>query len=179
MSACSGGCAKTGGEKAGCASTAMDRRGLLRTAGGFAATLLAPGVTLYAFGARDAQARPAGEPASANVRWGMLIDLNKCKPGCNACVTACNEENGLKSSGRPEIDAAMDSQGHASRRLDRRRPGSARHVPALREAALRRRLPDRGLVQARRRHRAGRQAHLHRLPLLHDGLSVQGALLRA
>lgn len=100
MSSCSGGCAKTG-----CANTGVDRRGLLRTAGAFAATLLAPGVTLYAFGARDAQARPAGEPASANVRWGMLIDLNKCKPGCNACVTACNEENGLKSSGRPEIDA--------------------------------------------------------------------------
>ena len=56
---------------------------------------------------------------------------------------------------------------------------AAGDVPALRRAALRRCLPDRRLVQARRRHRAGRQAHLHRLPLLHDGLPVQGALVRA
>jgi tetrathionate reductase subunit B len=84
---------------------AVERRGFLLAAAGFAATLLAPGVTLYAFGAGEAQARAPGEPASAKVRWGMLIDLNKCAPGCNACVTACNAENGLKSSGRPEIDA--------------------------------------------------------------------------
>ena len=82
-----------------------ERRSFLRSAGAFAATLLAPGVTLYAFGGGEAQARAPGEPVSANVRWGLMIDLNKCPPGCNACVTACNEENGLKSSGRPEIDA--------------------------------------------------------------------------
>ncbi|MGO9942722.1 MAG: sulfate reduction electron transfer complex DsrMKJOP subunit DsrO [Rhodoblastus sp.] len=84
---------------------AVERRGFLKGAAGFAATLLAPGVTLYAFGAGEASARSAGEPASPKVRWGMLIDLNKCTPGCNACVTACNEANGLKSTGRPEIDA--------------------------------------------------------------------------
>jgi tetrathionate reductase subunit B len=81
------------------------RREVLKGAGAFLATLLGPGVTLYAFGARDAQARAPQEAASPNIRWGMLIDLNKCPKGCSACVTACNEENGLKSSGRPEIDA--------------------------------------------------------------------------
>ena len=74
--------------------------------------------------------------------------------------------------------SAVDPQG---------RPQGPRHwphrvgagdVPALRQPALRRRLPHRRLVQARRRHRAGGPAQLHRLPLLHDGLPVQGALVR-
>jgi molybdopterin-containing oxidoreductase family iron-sulfur binding subunit len=64
---------------------------------------LAPGVTLTVFGA--AQARPASEPASAKVRWGLLVDVNKCKADCDACVRACNDENGLKSTGRPDADA--------------------------------------------------------------------------
>ncbi len=83
----------------------LERRAFLKGAGGFVATSLGAGVTLYAFGGGEASARAPGEPASARVRWGMIIDLNKCKPGCNACVTACNKENGLKSTGRPEIDA--------------------------------------------------------------------------
>ena len=116
-------------------------------------------------------ARPPGEPASAKVRWGLLIDLNKCPPGCNACVTACNGLQRLaKHRARPEIDPQW------IRKVTLKDPNTgvdafgAGHVPALRKAALRRRLPDRRLVQARRRHRAGGQAHLHRLPLLHDGL---------
>ncbi|WP_298428381.1 sulfate reduction electron transfer complex DsrMKJOP subunit DsrO [Rhodoblastus sp.] len=95
MSSCSGGDGKA----------AVDRRGVLQAAGAFAGTVLAPGVTLYAFGGGDAQARPVDEPASAKQRWGMLIDLNKCSSGCTACVTACKDYNGLKSTGRPEIDA--------------------------------------------------------------------------
>ncbi len=81
------------------------RREVLRGAGALLATLLAPGVTLYSFGAGEAQARSPSEPASPKVRWGFLIDLNKCSKDCSACVDACNDENGLKSSGRPEIDA--------------------------------------------------------------------------
>lgn len=102
MSGCSGGCSGGCGKSA--AKPSMDRRSLLRTAGAFAATLLGPGVTLYAFGG-EAKARPQNEPASPTKRWGLLIDLNKCRSGCTACVTACNDYNGLKSSGRPEIDA--------------------------------------------------------------------------
>ncbi|MGO8738342.1 sulfate reduction electron transfer complex DsrMKJOP subunit DsrO [Rhodoblastus sp.] len=98
MSSCSG-----GDEKAG-----MDRRGLLQTAGAFAASVLAPGVTLYAFGGGEAeahfQARPPEEPASSNQRWGLLIDLNKCSNGCNACVTACKDYNGWQNTGREDID---------------------------------------------------------------------------
>ena len=73
----------------------------------------------------------------------------------------------------PRNRSAMDPQGDVARPPDRRHPHRRRHVPALRQPALRRCLPDRRLVQARGRHRAGGQAHLHRLPLLHDGLSFK------
>jgi tetrathionate reductase subunit B len=59
--------------------------------------LIAPGVRLI----EVAQAAPAtggaagAAGASAKVRWGMLIDTNKCTQGCTACVDACNSENGL------------------------------------------------------------------------------------
>ena len=36
--------------------------------------------------------------------------------------------------------------------------------------------PTGGLLQARGRHRHGGSPHLHRLPLLHDGLPLQGAV---
>lgn len=67
-----------------------------------AATLtLAPGVTLMSL----AQARPADQPVTETVRWGLLVDANRCAEGCDACVQACNEEHGLQSLGRPTTDA--------------------------------------------------------------------------
>jgi tetrathionate reductase subunit B len=65
------------------------------------ALTLAPGVLLH----NVARAKSDAEAVSSDVRWGMLIDTNKCADNCNACVTACNEENGLNSHGRPETDA--------------------------------------------------------------------------
>jgi molybdopterin-containing oxidoreductase family iron-sulfur binding subunit len=64
---------------------------------------LAPGITLTTFGA--AQAKPAGEPVSSKIRWGLLVDVGKCKPDCDACIKACAQENGLTTTSRPEIDA--------------------------------------------------------------------------
>ncbi len=92
---------------AGAAPTRLfaDRRSLLKGAGAGLAALIAPGVALYAFGANDVGARPAGEPASTKVRWGLLIDSNKCPAGCERCVTACRDENGWKSTGHPESDS--------------------------------------------------------------------------
>jgi molybdopterin-containing oxidoreductase family iron-sulfur binding subunit len=53
---------------------------------------IAPGMLLIDL-AHGAEARPAGEPASSEVRWGMLIDTTKCESGCDACVSACRKEN--------------------------------------------------------------------------------------
>ena len=71
----------------------LARREFLQGGAGAAAGLtLAPGVMLFG---PAASAKPIDEPASSTTRWGMLIDANKCASGCDACVTACNEEHGL------------------------------------------------------------------------------------
>jgi len=78
------------------------RRGFLgKTALAVGAMSVAPGLLLTTV----AKARPAAEPASAEVRWGMLIDANKCADNCQECVKACNEENGLSGHDRPQTDA--------------------------------------------------------------------------
>ncbi len=82
------------------------RRKFLSAAAAAAGVALAPGVTLYGVAASTAaKARPPGSEASPEVRWGMLIDVGRCAQGCDACVSACAEENGLGGHGRPETDA--------------------------------------------------------------------------
>jgi len=77
----------------------MNRRNFLKTSVGAAAVAIAPGMLLYSV------AQGKSEGASSKVRWGMLIDTNQCKPVCNDCVTACNNENGLSGETK-----ATDSQ---------------------------------------------------------------------
>jgi len=79
--------------------TDQDRRDFIKTGVGVATVALAPGVLLYGM---SAYGRPADEPASSKVRWGMLIDTTKCSSGCNDCVTACNTENGLSGKTGPQ-----------------------------------------------------------------------------
>lgn len=74
------------------------RRKFLGAAAGVTAAAVAPGVVLRTV----AQAKDPSEPVSSNVRWGMLVDSTKCADGCSACVTACNEENGLNLQDAPE-----------------------------------------------------------------------------
>ena len=61
---------------------------------------LAPGLRLVEL----AGARSPEEAATRLQRWGLLVDIGKCHD-CNACVTACHEENGVTSHGRPATDA--------------------------------------------------------------------------
>ncbi len=62
---------------------------------GLAGIVIAPGVTLFEL----AHARAPEASASAKVRWGLLIDANRCTPDCTACVGACAKENGLPQGG--------------------------------------------------------------------------------
>ncbi len=79
------------------------RRFLGTAASAVAGISIAPGVLLYDFA--GAAPRSPDEPVTDKVRWGMLIITGQCADGCTDCVSACNEENGLRGHGRPETDA--------------------------------------------------------------------------
>jgi molybdopterin-containing oxidoreductase family iron-sulfur binding subunit len=78
-----------------------DRREFLKAAA-VAAVTIAPGLVLIA--PAEATAKPADQPASPKVRWGLLVDSTKCTADCTACVSACRTENGLAGFGRPKTD---------------------------------------------------------------------------
>lgn len=75
------------------------RREFLKTSAAAAAVAVAPGVMLHTL---SANATPRTSAVTGKVRWGMLIDANKCADGCNDCVTACDKENGLDLVNMPE-----------------------------------------------------------------------------
>ena len=74
------------------------RRRLLKMAGAAVALTLAPGVTVLA---RDLVLK-GGRKARSPVRYGLLIDANACKTGCDACVRACQDYNGLSHDPGPD-----------------------------------------------------------------------------
>jgi tetrathionate reductase subunit B len=65
-----------------------------------AGAALVPGLRLVEL----ALARTPEEAASKLQRWGLLIDVEKCSD-CDACVTACHQENGVEGHARPATDA--------------------------------------------------------------------------
>ena len=76
--------------------TNQERRDFLKKGSLAAAVTVAPGVLLH-----TANAAPRGEAVTDAVRWGMLIDTSKCADGCDACVQACNDENGISRLQKP------------------------------------------------------------------------------
>jgi molybdopterin-containing oxidoreductase family iron-sulfur binding subunit len=79
----------------------ISRRQMLGAGAAVAAgTLLAPGLHLIEL----ARARSPEEAVTALRRWGLLVDAAKCND-CDACVTACREENGWVGHNRPATDA--------------------------------------------------------------------------
>ncbi len=74
---------------------AISRRNILKSALGVASFSIASGVSLLSF-ASSANAKGADK----NVRWGMLIDVNKCPSDCNECVNACSSEHGWENNGK-------------------------------------------------------------------------------
>lgn len=72
----------------------MDRRKFLKTGG-----IIVVGAT-SAYGLRELAAagatlaKASGESeAAAGVKWGMVIDLDKCQADCHVCMEACRREN--------------------------------------------------------------------------------------
>ncbi len=67
-------------------------------------TVLAAGAASVAPGVLLTVAKAGGESrgVSSDVRYGLLIDTNKCADDCTACVDACNRENGIDVVERPK-----------------------------------------------------------------------------
>jgi len=81
----------------------MDRRDFLKVGGG---TLLTGISCAYAAGfltATNVSNTVTGIKPSGK-RWGMIIDLTKCRPGCTACLDACRHENNVAFHDDPRWD---------------------------------------------------------------------------
>ena len=105
-------------------------------------------------------------------RYALVIDSRKCI-NCKACVVACKAENGVPvGKFRDWINE------------ERRGPIRTSWPPSTRSSATTAKTPPacgstpRGLMAAGGRHRPGELFRLHRLPLLHDRLSLQRQDLR-
>ena len=66
----------------------MDRRKFLKTCGMLSGTACAGGLPLLT-GCSQTNARERSP--LTGLKWGMVIDLNKCLPDCNACAEACRQ----------------------------------------------------------------------------------------
>ena len=76
----------------------MNRREFIgKTLAAAGAATVAPGILLTI-----ANAAGETEGVTSDVRWGLLIDSNKCAADCTACVDACNGENGIDLINRPD-----------------------------------------------------------------------------
>lgn len=80
----------------------MDRRDFLK-AGGILWVGTAGTYGLRLLGASESV--PGGAPGRAAAhKWGMVIDLRKCVPECNACLEACRKENNVAFHGDKRWD---------------------------------------------------------------------------
>ncbi len=81
----------------------MERRDFMKVAGG---TIFAGVSSTYAFRilTTPGEGLAGDEIVTTGHRWGMVIDLNKCKPGCTACLDACRHENNVALFGDDRWD---------------------------------------------------------------------------
>jgi molybdopterin-containing oxidoreductase family iron-sulfur binding subunit len=84
----------------------MDRRDFLETVSG-AFLLAASGA--YAFRVLNASSTAGThvKEVPSGRKWGMLIDLTKCRPDCTACLQACREENNVAFVGDNRYDVHL------------------------------------------------------------------------
>jgi len=86
----------------GKATGTMDRRKVLK-AGGILLGAPACACALPALGTESSGSQGTGH-SSDLPRWGMVIDVTKCRDGCDACLAACRTENNLAPPENPATD---------------------------------------------------------------------------
>lgn len=87
----------------------MDRRDFLKTGGLLiAGSACAYGLPLLTTTiSRAATDASSAAEISGGLKWGMVVDLNKCRQGCDACVKACRKENNITIHGDPRYDVHL------------------------------------------------------------------------
>ncbi len=84
----------------------MDRREFLKTGGlvlaGSACAYGLPLLTTTISRAAGGAGSAAGTPGE--LKWGMVVDVNKCRRGCEECVKACRKENNITVHGDARYD---------------------------------------------------------------------------
>jgi tetrathionate reductase subunit B len=81
----------------------MDRRDFLKATGG-SFLLAASGVYAFKVLTAPSKAWTSVRDMPTSRKWGMVIDLTKCRPDCTACLQACREENNVAFVGDKRYD---------------------------------------------------------------------------
>jgi tetrathionate reductase subunit B len=81
----------------------MDRRDFLKTAGGVILVGGSCAIAARVLTTSTAKGSRTGEPSSTK-KWGMVIDLDRCRPECTACMEACRTENNVDYHGDERWD---------------------------------------------------------------------------
>jgi molybdopterin-containing oxidoreductase family iron-sulfur binding subunit len=81
----------------------MDRREFLTATGG---VLVAGGSSVHAVRllTTSSVSRTGAKGPATKRKWGMVINLNKCREDCTACLEACREENNVAFHGDSRWD---------------------------------------------------------------------------
>jgi len=94
----------------------LDRRNFLKVGGAMAAGTAAAVTIPLTVATHAAPPLDQKTEASAENRWGMVIDLNRCVEGCTDCVEACRTENNVPLYGDERFDGhwirKAELQGH-------------------------------------------------------------------
>ena len=93
------------------------------------AATLAPGV----FFTSIASAKPDDQAVTSAVRWGFLIDTNKCADNCSKCVSACEQENAWGSGSPDEKHSRPDQKAQWIRKITLRdkKTGHTTNLPMM------------------------------------------------
>jgi len=103
------------------------RRSFFGKVAAAAGLAVAPGVVLF----QVAQAKPAAMEITDKVRWGMLINTTKCADGCDACVTACQDEYGWGPESEPHSAPNQRAQWIRKVKLTDKATGHVQTLPLM------------------------------------------------